>query len=110
VRVLEEWYERRTAPGEPGSLEALRPAGWTRTTTSELLELISVLTLLAELREESAEFVRRLAGRQEEEGGGMIGAGELRAAGILPVPAARRRPASVLEHHEEGPDGQFALL
>ena len=37
-------------------------------------------------------------------------AAELRAAGILPAPAARRRPASVLAHHEEGPDGQFALL
>jgi hypothetical protein len=29
---------------------------------------------------------------------------------VLPVPAAARRPASVLDHHEEGPEGQFALL
>ncbi|WP_329130355.1 DNA methyltransferase [Streptomyces sp. NBC_01476] len=114
VRVLEQWYERRTAAGEPGSLEALRPAAWTRTTTSELLELISRLTLLAGLRRELSDFAAQVA-RQEEGGRGGRGrapgvTAELRAAGILPVPAARRRPASVLAHHEEGPDGQFALL
>ncbi|MYW12847.1 DNA methyltransferase, partial [Streptomyces sp. SID2563] len=38
------------------------------------------------------------------------GEDELRAAGVLPVGAAARRPASVLDHQEEGPDGQFALL
>ncbi|WP_225845815.1 type ISP restriction/modification enzyme [Streptomyces sp. HPF1205] len=106
VRVLEAWYEERTAPGEPGSLEALRPARWSRTTTSELLELVSVLTLLAELRPRLAAFAERL----DEERGAAVGVGELRACGIVPVPEARRRPASVLEHHEEGPDGQFALL
>lgn len=106
VRVLEAWYEERTAQGEPGSLEALRPAVWTRTTTSELLELVSVLTLLAELRPELDAFGERLADGKSA----AVGAAELRAAGILPVPGARRRPASVLEHHEEGPDGQFALL
>jgi hypothetical protein len=35
---------------------------------------------------------------------------ELSKAGVLPVPEAARRPASVLDHHEEGPEGQFALL
>jgi hypothetical protein len=111
VRVLEQWYERRTAPGEPGSLEALRPAPWTRTTTSDLLELVSRLTLLAELRRELADFAERLAQAARAARGPTSGAAaELRAAGILPVPAARRRPASVLAHHEEGPDGQFALL
>jgi hypothetical protein len=105
VRVLESWYERRTEPGSPGSLEALRPAVWTRTTTSELLELISVLTLLAELADARRELARRLS-----EPGRTVTATELRAAGVLPIPVGRRRPASVLEHREEGPDGQFALL
>ena len=107
VRVLEQWYERRTDPGPPGSLEALRPAAWTREVTSDLLELISVLTLLADLREELGAFAERLAGVGRA---GMRGPAGLRSAGVLPVPAARRRPASVLEHHEEGPDGQFALV
>jgi hypothetical protein len=111
VRVLEQWYERRTAGGEPGSLEALRPPAWTRTTTSELLELVSRLTLLAALRAELADFAERLASEARAGRGRTSGAAaELRAAGILPVPAARRRPASVLAHHEEGPDGQFALV
>ncbi|MET9217584.1 type ISP restriction/modification enzyme [Streptomyces sp. NPDC003300] len=105
VRVIEAWFERRTAPGAPGTLEALRPAAWTRATTSELLELISVLTLLAGLRADREGLARRLAVRGET-----ITTAELRTGGVLPVPAARRRPASVLEHHEEGPDGQFALL
>jgi hypothetical protein len=64
-----------------------------------------VLTLLADLSTEYDRLARRLA-----RPGGTIGVADLRAAGILPVPAARRRPASVLDHREEGPDGQFALL
>ncbi|WP_435131598.1 type ISP restriction/modification enzyme [Actinacidiphila sp. bgisy144] len=109
VRVLEAWYGRRTASGEQGSLEALRPASWSRATTSELLELIGVLTLLAELREELADFAARSAATGVDRAD-TTGAVALRTAGVLPVPPARRRPASVLEHQEEGPDGQFALL
>lgn len=107
VRVLEHWYERRVDPGPPGSLEALRPPAWTRAVTSELLELVSVLTLLADLRGELDAFGGQLAARPH---GSAPGSAELRAAGVLPVPPGRRRPASVLAHHEEGPDGQFALL
>ncbi|WP_405986539.1 type ISP restriction/modification enzyme [Streptomyces sp. NBC_00872] len=100
VRTLELWFERRTAPAVPGTLEAIRPAAWPQEWTSDLLELITVLALLAELRP-----------RQEElRGGPEIGREELRAADILPVPPAARRPASVLDHHEEGPEGQFALI
>lgn len=107
VPVLEAWYRRRTATGEPNSLESLRPPGWTRATTSELLELISALTLLARLRGEMRDFAGRLAAAK---GWAAVGAGALRTAGVLLVASDRRRPASVLEHHEEGPDGQFALL
>ncbi|MFD7492858.1 hypothetical protein ACFV8T_10630 [Streptomyces sp. NPDC059832] len=42
--------------------------------------------------------------------GPQLTAAGLRAAGVLPVAATARRPASVLGHQEEGPDGQFALL
>ncbi|MFI0818403.1 type ISP restriction/modification enzyme [Streptomyces sp. NPDC021098] len=105
VRVLEAWFERRTARPEPGTLEAVgAPAGWPRAWTSELLELITVLALLAELRQDR----RALADRVAE--GPVAGPEELRAAGVLPVAAAARRPASVLDHQEEGPEGQFALL
>ncbi|WUH94257.1 DNA methyltransferase [Streptomyces sp. NBC_00433] len=106
VRVLDAWWERRTAVGAPGSLEALRPPRWTRSCTSDLLEVVSVLTLLADL--DAARHA--LAGRLSERPGRTVTATALRDAGVLPVPAARRRPASVLDHREEGPDGQFALV
>jgi hypothetical protein len=108
VRVLEHWYEQRVPPPTGGSLEALCPPAWTRAVTSELLELISLLTLLAALRPDLDAFGERLSAAAAT--GATPGATDLRAAGVLPVPVARRRPASVLEHHEEGPDGQFALL
>ncbi|MDX3850572.1 type ISP restriction/modification enzyme [Streptomyces sp. AK02-01A] len=100
VRMLELWFERRTRPAGPGTLEAIGPSAWQREWTSELLELITVLALLAELRPRQKELRE----------GPAIGRAELYGAGILPVPAAARRPASVLDHHEEGPDGQFALI
>ncbi|WP_250303209.1 type ISP restriction/modification enzyme [Streptomyces sp. A 4/2] len=104
VRVLDLWFARRTAPAEPGTLEALRPGGWLPEWNSELLELITVLALLAGLRCDQRELRRELAS------GPRIGRAELEAAGVLPVPAAARLPASVLDHHEEGPEGQFALV
>ncbi|MHC0430531.1 type ISP restriction/modification enzyme [Streptomyces sp. O3] len=103
VRVLDRWFAERTERAEPGTLEAIRPAAWPRAWTSELLELITVLALLAELRPRQEE----LATAADAD---VITATELRRAGVLPPPDAARRPASVLDHHEEGPDGQFALL
>ncbi|MFE9094776.1 type ISP restriction/modification enzyme [Streptomyces sp. NPDC007264] len=100
VRVLEEWFAARTARAEPGTLAAIRPATWPQPWTSELLELITVLALLAELRPLRAGLTVTAP----------VTAGELRTAGVLPVPAAARRPASVLDHREEGPEGQFALI
>ncbi|MFF4171553.1 type ISP restriction/modification enzyme [Streptomyces sp. NPDC001744] len=99
VRVLERWFACRTAPAEPGSLEAIGPAAWPREWTSELLGLITVLALLGAREPERAALAA-----------GTAGAADLRAAGVLPPPAGTRRPASVLDHPEEGPEGQFALL
>ncbi|MCX5344547.1 type ISP restriction/modification enzyme [Streptomyces atratus] len=103
VRMLELWFERRTAAAgaqDTDGLEAVRPRAWPQEWTSELLELITVLALLDGLRPRQAGLA----------GGPQITADDLRAAGVLPVPATARRPASVLDHQEEGPDGQFALL
>ncbi|NEB63846.1 DNA methyltransferase, partial [Streptomyces diastaticus] len=100
VRVIEQWFAARTAGGEPGTLAAIRPAAWPQTWTSELLELITVLALLADVRERCRELT-------VTDG---ITATELREAGVLPAPASARRPASVLDDREEGPEGQLALL
>ncbi|MFF1545741.1 type ISP restriction/modification enzyme [Streptomyces sp. NPDC058291] len=101
VRVLEQWFAARTAPATgAGPLAAIRPATWQQTWTSELLELITVLTLLAETAARRAELTTA----------DPVTAAELRAAGVLPVPRWARLPATVLDHHEEGPEGQFALI
>ncbi|MDH6216803.1 type ISP restriction/modification enzyme [Streptomyces pseudovenezuelae] len=101
VRVLEHWFTARTAEdAERGTLAAIRPPGWQQSWTSELLELITVLTLLADVRAQQRELT-------VPDG---ITAKELRTAGILPPPESTRRPATVLDHHEEGPEGQFALI
>ncbi|MEV6988221.1 type ISP restriction/modification enzyme [Streptomyces sp. NPDC093228] len=99
-RVLQQWFTARTAEARPGTLEAIRPAAWPQAWTSELLELVTILTLLAELRPRQAA----------SEVAAPLTATALRKAGVLPVPAGARRPASVLDHHEEGPEGQFVLL
>ncbi|MEU5523123.1 type ISP restriction/modification enzyme [Streptomyces sp. NPDC047860] len=103
VRVLEQWFAARMEPGEPGTLAAIRPVTWPQAWTSELLELITVLALLAELRPRQAALTDPELPRP-------ITPGELHEAGVLPVPPAARRPASVLDPHEEGPEGQLALL
>ncbi|RSM92885.1 DNA methyltransferase [Streptomyces sp. WAC 01325] len=98
VKVLEHWFTTRTADPEPGTLAAIRPPTWPQAWTSELLELITVLALLAELQPLDEELTAPIT------------ATDLRRAGVLPVPEAARRPASVLDHHEEGPEGQFTLI
>ncbi|OXY96129.1 type ISP restriction/modification enzyme [Streptomyces diastatochromogenes] len=100
ARVLESWFATRTTPPEPGTLAAIRPATWPQPRTSELLELITVLSLLAELRPQRADLNPTST----------ITATDLRQAAVLPPPDSSHRPASVLNHHEEGPEGQFALL
>ncbi|MGW2833731.1 type ISP restriction/modification enzyme [Streptomyces sp. NPDC001286] len=100
VRVLEHWFTARTAQAEPGTLSAIRPATWPQTWTSELLELITVLALLAELRPQQQELTVTTS----------ITTADLRKAAVLPVPETAHKPASVLDHHEEGPEGQFALI
>ena len=99
ARVLEQWFTARVAEAEPGTLAAIRPATWPQTWTSELLELITVLALLSELRPLDEPAIPD-----------PVTATELREAGVLPVPATARRPASVLDGPEEGPEGQLALL
>ncbi|MGW7411862.1 type ISP restriction/modification enzyme [Streptomyces sp. NPDC054863] len=100
VRILERWFEERAAAAPAGTLEAIRPGAWPQEWSSELLELVTVLTLYAQLTD----------GQRELDVDGQLTRAELTAAGVLPVPVAARRPASVLDHHEEGPGGQFALL
>ncbi|MFI9764274.1 type ISP restriction/modification enzyme [Streptomyces sp. NPDC051963] len=98
VRVLEEWFTARTAPVEPGTLQAIRPVTWPQSWTSELLELITVLALLSEVPPHPDPLASTVT------------ATDLHKAGVLPPPEPSRRPASVLDAHEEGPEGQLTLI
>ncbi|MGW0761508.1 type ISP restriction/modification enzyme [Streptomyces sp. NPDC002814] len=99
VRVLEAWFTARTAPTEPpGTLESIRPATWPQTWTSELLELITALALLSEVPPLPAQLTSPIT------------ATDLHRAGVFPPPPPSRRPASVLDAHEEGPEGQLTLI
>ncbi|MGW4302791.1 type ISP restriction/modification enzyme [Streptomyces sp. NPDC004646] len=100
VRTLEAWFTARTTAPTPATLSAIRPASWPQPWTSELLELITVLALLAEIAPARAELKVTSP----------LTAADLHEAGVLPSPPSARRPASVLDHQEEGPEGQFALL
>ncbi|WP_328497323.1 DNA methyltransferase [Streptomyces sp. NBC_00414] len=100
VRVLDQWFGTRITRPEPGTLEAIRPTTWPQPWTSDLLELVTIMTLLSELRAQQAELTAKSP----------ITAADLTKAGILPPPASTHRPASVLTHPEEGPEGQFTLL
>lgn len=102
TRVLQAWFAARCAHRDPQAegLDALGPAQWPQAWTSELLALVTTLALLAGLAGEREAFTA----------GPSLTRGELAAAGVLPVPDWARRPASVLDHQEEGPGGQFALL
>ncbi|MFI9775203.1 type ISP restriction/modification enzyme [Streptomyces sp. NPDC051956] len=102
VRVIEQWFARRTTAPEPGTLAGIRPRTWPQPWTSELLEIVTVLALLAELRTQQEELMTAAVP--------LITATDLLRARVLPPAPATRRPASVLDHHEEGPGGQFALL
>ncbi|MFD7132467.1 type ISP restriction/modification enzyme [Streptomyces sp. NPDC059894] len=106
VRVLEQWCAARTAAPEPGTLAAIRPAAWPQSWTSELLELITVSALLAHVLPRREE----LGTADPATTADPVTAADLREAGVLPVPDRSRRPASILDHAEEGPEGQLALL
>jgi hypothetical protein len=102
--TLREWFADRTAfRGAPsGTLGALGLTAWPQRATTELIELTTTLALLADL----APRQRALAA----DGGPWFTRADLVEAEVLPVPDTARRPASVLDRVEEGPEGQYALL
>jgi hypothetical protein len=102
--TLREWFTDRSAfRGAPsGTLAALGLTAWPQRATAELVELATTLARLADL----LPAQRALAA----DGGPWFTRADLHEAAILPVPSAARRPASVLDRLEEGPEGQYALL
>lgn len=103
--VLREWFARRCQePTDSGSLEAIRPRVWPAPWTTDLIEVASVLALLAELHPAQAALLTAVRTSP------LVTADELHQAGVLPTPGWCARPASVLSLGEEGPEGQFPLF
>ena len=94
TNVLRKWfgYRRATRPqsrGEQSVLDDVRPTSWPTEYTTDLLDLLNVLTLVVELEPVQAELLDRVMA------GPRITVADLTDVGILPVPeSARSLPKS----------------
>lgn len=89
MNVLRKWfgYRRATRPqarGEQSPLDDIRPTSWPPEYTSDLLDLLNVLTLLVEIEPEQADLLETVMAGQR------ITVDDLTTAGVLPVPDTAR--------------------
>lgn len=91
MNVLRKWfgYRRATRPqsrGEQSALDDIRPKTWPSAYTSDLVELLRVLTLVTDLEPAQAELLDKVMHSAH------ITVVDLTAAGVLPIPDAARSP------------------
>jgi Type ISP C-terminal specificity domain len=94
VNVLNKWfgYRRKNREHPPmgarrsSPLQQIQATAWRADYTSELIDLLHVLGLLADLEPEQTELLARIID------GPMITVDELTAAHVLPVPTEARTP------------------
>lgn len=110
VNVLNKWFGYRRGNREhpamgarrSSPLQQIQATAWRAEYTSELIDLLHVLGLLADLETDQAELLARIVD------GPMITVDELTTAHVLPVPAeARKLPKA---HVAIGPVHEFWLL
>ena len=110
VNVLNKWlgYRRRNrehpsmANRRSSPLQQIQATAWRAEYTSELIDLLNVLGLLADLEPEQAELLARIIA------GPVISVDELTATHVLPVPAEARTPPKT--HVAIGSESEFWLL
>ncbi len=88
MRIVRKWfgYRKRKPAGKGGSpLNEILPS-WTEQTTTELIDLLNVLTLVTDLEPEQDQLLAEIVD------GPQITQSDLREASVLPVPAAAKRP------------------
>ena len=105
MRAVRKWfgYRRRTRPvarGEQSPLDDIRPDAWPVEYTTDLLELLHVLTLVTELETEQAQLL------DDVMAAGRITVADLSDAGVFPVPESARSP---LGRRPTGPVEQAAF-
>jgi len=91
MNVLRKWfgYRRATRPqshGDQSALDDVRPKTWPSAYTTDLVELLRVLTLVTDLEPAQAALLDRVMETQH------ITVDDLTIAGVLPVPEAARSP------------------
>jgi len=101
--VIGPWVAARVEPVGVG-LERVRERAWSTDLSGELIDLVHVLGLIADLAGPRAALRSAIAASPG------ITRGDLLAAGVLPAAPAARRPPTVLDASEEGPGGQAVLI
>lgn len=91
MNVLRKWfgYRRATRPqarGEQSALDDVRPETWPSAYTSDLLDLIRVLTLVVELEPAQSELLSKVMGSER------VTVADLTEFGVIPIPDEARTP------------------
>jgi hypothetical protein len=95
MNVLRKWFGYRRATKPPASrgaspLDDIRPSSWPPAYTTDLLEVLNVLTLVVDLEPQQAQLLDQIVD------GPLITIADLTEAGVLPVPpTARRGPMAI---------------
>lgn len=89
TNVLRKWFgyrKKKPAGKRTSPLDFVNPTSWSPDYTTDLLSLLNVLGRLVELEPQQADLLARVLA------GPMITTTELTQAGVLPPPAASRKP------------------
>jgi hypothetical protein len=108
MNVLRKWfgYRRATRPqarGEQSQLDDIRPKSWPSAYTSDLLELIRVLTLVVDAEPAQFELLNKVMDSER------ISVADLVEAGVLPVPDQARSPLPKEKRTKKVATQQFDL-
>lgn len=108
MNVLRKWfgYRRATRPqtrGQQSALDDIRPTTWPSRYTTDLLEVLRVLTLVTKAEPAQAELLEKVMEGQR------ITVADLVDAGVFPVPASAREPLPKLPRTKRSAEMQFDL-
>jgi hypothetical protein len=82
MRVVKRWFDRRKKDPDgrrSSHLDDMMPSTWNPSWTTELLELLNVLTLVADMAPAQADLLDRITA------GPLVTVSDLTAAGVLPI-------------------------
>ncbi|MEV0227969.1 type ISP restriction/modification enzyme [Nonomuraea sp. NPDC050786] len=89
LKVIKKWfgYRKKNPTGRKSSpLDDINTEEWTAEFTTELLQLLHVLTLCVELEPDQADLLERICNSP------LVTVADLEQANVFPVPASARKP------------------